>query len=144
MMVTMSDDVNLGGLGRRTVLCGVGVAGVAALAGCAGGDDEPKGLAPSLKGKEIAKTADVPVGGGKILADVKVVVTQPTQGTFKAFSAVCTHQGCLTGKVAGGLVQCPCHGSEFKITDGSVARGPASRPLQEYSVQVKGDGIVLI
>ncbi|MBO2450081.1 Rieske (2Fe-2S) protein [Actinomadura barringtoniae] len=143
-MVTMSDDVAPGGFGRRTVLCGVGVVGVAALAGCAGGDDKPAGLAPSMKGKEIAKTADVPVGGGKILADIKVVVTQPTQGTFKAFTAVCTHQGCLTGKVAGGLVQCPCHGSEFKIADGSVARGPAAKPLQEYPVQVKGDGIVLI
>ncbi|TDD92544.1 Rieske (2Fe-2S) protein [Actinomadura darangshiensis] len=130
------------GIGRRAVLYGgAGAVGAAALAGC-GGDSEPTSAA-DLKGKEIAKAADVPVGGGKVFGDQKVVVTQSSQGAFKAFTAVCTHQGCTVGSVTNGLIKCPCHGSEFKIADGSVAHGPAKEPLTEYPVQVKGDGIVV-
>lgn len=131
-----------GDIGRRAVLYGgAGVVGAAALAGCASGNEVKS--AQDLKGKEIAKAADVPVGGGKIYGDEKVVVTQPTQGTFKAFTAVCTHQGCTVGSVKQGLINCPCHGSDFKITDGSVVKGPADKPLREYPVQVQNGGIVV-
>ncbi|WP_301175203.1 Rieske (2Fe-2S) protein [Actinomadura geliboluensis] len=131
-----------GDIGRRAVLYGgAGVVGAAALAGCASGNEVKS--AQDLKGKEIAKAADVPVGGGKIYGDEKVVVTQPTQGTFKAFTAVCTHQGCTVGSVKQGLINCPCHGSDFKITDGSVVKGPADKPLREYPVQVRNGGIVV-
>ena len=51
-------------------------------------------------------------------------MTQPTAGTFKAFSAICTHQGCMVGEVADGTIICPCHGSQFTIADGSVAQRP--------------------
>ncbi|WP_246237161.1 Rieske (2Fe-2S) protein [Actinomadura chibensis] len=115
---------------------------MAVLAGCGGGDKEKS--ASDLKGKEVAKVADVPVGGGKINGAEKVVVTQPTPGSFKAFTAVCTHQGCTVGSVSDGLIKCPCHGSEFKIADGAVRRGPADRALTEYPVQVKGGGIVVV
>ncbi|WP_425424152.1 Rieske (2Fe-2S) protein [Streptomyces longwoodensis] len=81
------------------------------------------------------------MGGGKVFADRKVVVTQPAQGEFKAFSAICTHQGCTVATVAGGTINCPCHGSEFRIEDGSVARGPASRPLPAERITVQGDSI---
>ncbi|RKS73258.1 Rieske-like 2Fe-2S protein [Actinomadura pelletieri DSM 43383] len=128
------------GIGRRAVLCGAGIVGAATLAGC-GGDGEKS--TEELRGKEIAKTADIPVGGGKIYGGDKVVVTQPTQGAFKAFTAVCTHQGCTVGSVTDGLIKCDCHGSEFAIADGSVRRGPADKPLKEYPVQVKGGGIVV-
>ena len=130
-------------IGRRAVLYGgAGVVGAGALAGCGGGGGGAKSAA-DLRGKEIAKAADVPVGGGKIYGDEKVVVTQPTQGAFKAFTAVCTHQGCTVGSVRGGVIHCPCHGSEFKIADGSVAKGPADKALQEYPVQVQNGGIVV-
>ncbi|MCP9977234.1 Rieske (2Fe-2S) protein [Actinomadura madurae] len=146
----MGDDVTPGverasgerGIGRRAVLCGgAGAAGAAVLAGCAGGGGATP--AADLKGEQIAKAADIPVGGGKVYGDRKVVVTQPTQGAFKAFTAVCTHQGCTVGGVAGGLINCPCHGSEFAIADGSVRRGPAKEPLKEYPVQVKGGAVVV-
>ena len=78
-------------------------------------------------GSVTVKKSSVPVGGGVIDADAQLVVTQPEAGTFEAFSAVCPHQGCLVSQVQDGLIVCPCHGSEFKITDGSVVRGPASR-----------------
>jgi Rieske Fe-S protein len=92
-------------------------------------------------GTALGKTSDVPVGGGKIFADQKVVVTQPTAGQFKAFSAVCTHQGCTVASVSDGTINCPCHGSKFKVTDGSVANGPAQQPLPPKQVTVSGGEI---
>jgi nitrite reductase/ring-hydroxylating ferredoxin subunit len=129
-----------GGVARRTVLCGAGAAGAAVLAGCASSEEkEPK----DLGGKQVAKASEIPVGGGKAFSGTKVVVTQPAQGTFKAFTAICTHQGCLVDRVSNGVIKCPCHGSEFKIADGSVAHGPASRPLKEYPVRVSDGAIVI-
>ncbi|WP_175407342.1 Rieske (2Fe-2S) protein [Streptomyces sp. TRM64462] len=107
-------------------------------AGCGdGGDGGPSG------GKELAKTDDIPVGGGTVFPDEKVVVTQPMAGDFKAFSAVCTHQGCTVGSVVNGLIRCPCHGSRFRIADASVASGPATRPLPEREITVSGGSIRL-
>lgn len=130
-----------GGIGRRTVLCGAGVAGAALLTGCASGGDVKS--AEDLKGQEIAKAADIPVGGGKVYADENVVVTQPAEGAYKAFTAVCPHQGCSVDKVQNGLIRCPCHGSEFKIADGAVQKGPADKGLTEYPVEVRNGGIVV-
>ncbi|MFJ6986915.1 MULTISPECIES: Rieske (2Fe-2S) protein [unclassified Streptomyces] len=134
---------------RRTVLLTSGAAALAVAAVGCGGDDgggsasdgtpAPKGT----PGQELARTADIPVGGGRIFKDEKIVVTQPTEGDFKAFSAVCTHQGCLVGSVADGTVNCPCHGSTFKITDGAVTGGPAPRPLPEEKISVEGGSVRL-
>ncbi|MBP2581186.1 Rieske Fe-S protein [Streptomyces sp. PvR006] len=97
--------------------------------------------APS--GQALARTADIPVGGGTVFKAEKVVVTQPTAGEFKAFSAVCTHQGCLVNKVADGTIDCPCHGSKFSVTDAAVVAGPAPRPLPAEQITVSGDSITL-
>jgi Rieske Fe-S protein len=78
-----------------------------------------------------------------VLADKKVVLTQPSAGVIKAFSAVCTHQGCLVDGVSGGTINCPCHGSSFKVADGSVAAGPAKRSLPSVSVTVVDGAIKL-
>jgi Rieske Fe-S protein len=90
----------------------------------------------------LASTADIPVGAGKIFADRKVVVTQPTAGTFVGLSAVCTHKGCVVNKVADGTIDCPCHGSKFHL-DGTVANGPAQAPLTTMPVTVEGTSINL-
>ncbi|QLE70991.1 Rieske (2Fe-2S) protein [Streptomyces rectiverticillatus] len=82
-------------------------------------------------------------GGGKVFPDRKVVVTQPVKGEFKAFSAVCTHQGCVVKDVSGGAINCPCHGSKFRIADGSVQGGPAQGPLPEEQVSVRGGSLHL-
>ena len=95
---------------------------------------------PAAPANAIAKTADVPVGSGVIVDEV--VVTQPSAGEFKGFSAICTHQGCTVNEVADGTINCPCHGSKFNL-DGSVANGPASKPLESQAVTVQGDSIVL-
>lgn len=90
----------------------------------------------------LALTSDVPVGGGKILADKKIVITQPRAGSFQAFTAVCTHQGCTVSSVSGGTVNCPCHGSKFSIANGSVVAGPAPSALAPVSIKVQGSSIV--
>jgi Rieske Fe-S protein len=98
------------------------------------------GTAAAPAANVIAKTADVPVGSGVIVD--KVVVTQPTAGVFKGFSSTCTHKGCTVDKIADGTIDCPCHGSKFNL-DGSVANGPATKPLEAQAVTVQGDSIVL-
>lgn len=92
--------------------------------------------------KVLGKTADVPVGGGKLYPDDKVVVTQVKAGEFAAVSAVCTHQGCLVSAPADGQIPCRCHGSVFNL-DGSVKTGPASTALPSVPVTVSGDSIAL-
>ena len=91
-------------------------------------------------GTVLVAASEVPVGGGVIQGDF--VVTQPKKGTYKAFSKVCTHQGCDVSKVDGGVIICPCHNSEFSIQDGSPQGGPANRALPEQKVTVDGDNIV--
>lgn len=90
--------------------------------------------------KVLAAVSEVPEGGGVIKGDY--VITQPAAGTFKAFSKVCTHQGCDVNKIDGGLISCPCHGSQFSIEDGSVKGGPAPKPLPATAVKVDGTNVV--
>ena len=141
---------------RQKALIGAGLGLVAAvLAACttygkkpeASGDTTATTKPPPTTGgtagelnNVIAKTADVPVGSGVIVD--KIVVTQPSAGEFKGFSAICTHAGCTVNKVADGTIDCPCHGSKFNL-DGSVANGPATKPLEPAAVTVQGDSIVL-
>ena len=150
---------------RRTLLAGACAACAAALAGCSKYNSNNGGIAgsppapatsssaaqaaPAGSGSgaaagpaALASTADIPVGGGKILADKKIVITQPKSGEFHGFSAVCTHAGCIVGTVSGGTINCPCHGSRFSITNGSVVNGPAPSPLPPVGIKVQGTSIV--
>jgi Rieske Fe-S protein len=133
-------------VGRRTVLGGVAlVAAGAGVSACAAGATTDTSAAPTGKatsiggaaapapaGGGVGKETDVPVGSGKVFD--QVVVTQPAAGTFKAFSATCTHQGCTVSEVTATGISCPCHGSVFSITDGSVVNGPATKPLTAMKV----------
>lgn len=104
----------------------------------------PASAPPSGEGEALVKAADVPVGGGTVITAKKVVVTQPQAGEFKAFSAVCTHQGCIVNSVSDGTINCPCHGSKFRITDASVAAGPAKKPLPPEEITEKDGEIFLV
>lgn len=140
---------------RRAVIFGAGGAGLAvALSACgaSGGDDtasagqgapQDSQTQAAQGGGEIAKTSDIPQGGGKVFKDQDVVITQPEAGTFKAFSATCTHQGCPVASVSDNEIVCPCHGSKFSAKDGSVTNGPATQPLAEKAITVSGDSITL-
>lgn len=128
---------------RRIVFSGLGALGVAvALAGCGGSDSDGGGAAPTVdSGAELASTADVPVGGGIILSDEKIVITQPTEGTFEAFTAVCTHQGLLVTSVEDGKILCANHGSSYSAQSGEVEGGPAPSALATVAIDVKDDKI---
>lgn len=101
------------------------------------------GSAGGVAAGALSGTSDIPVGGGKIFDTQLVVVTQPSAGQFKAFSAVCTHMGCTVSQIANGRIDCPCHGSEYSITDGAVLAGPAPKPLPAKQIKVTGDSIFL-
>jgi Rieske Fe-S protein len=92
-------------------------------------------------GAVLASAADVPVRGCLVVPDAKVVITQPTEGDFKAFTAVCTHQGCLVETSSDGEIPCPCHASRFSLEDGSPLGGPATAPLTAVEITVDGDSI---
>jgi Rieske Fe-S protein len=146
-------------ISRRVAIAGTsGVACAAALSACstdgASGGAAPAAAPPAAPPAPgggggsgttgvLARVSAVPVGGGAVVADQDVVVTQPEAGDFRAFSATCTHQGCAVGEVSDGTINCPCHGSRFSITDGSVVEGPADAPLPERAISVDGEDIML-
>ena len=153
---------------RRGVLAGVGLVGLAgAVSACSSGGSSSSsagtnagappaagtGSAPSstsgngssaaAQGSALATTSEIPVGSGKIFTSEKVVVTQPNSGDFKAFSAVCTHMGCLVASISNGTIDCPCHGSQYSISTGAVVSGPAPSPLPAAPIKVSGNDITL-
>ncbi|MDQ3663742.1 MAG: Rieske (2Fe-2S) protein [Actinomycetota bacterium] len=152
---------------RRQLLRGTALAaGGAALWGMAGcGDDESTSTAarsttaettdPTTEptdppsgsgdgsGTVIGSASAVAAGSGAIFAKHSTVVTQPTRGEFRAFTTTCTHQGCPVDQVDGDQIVCPCHGSRYSVTDGSVVAGPAPAPLAERPVDVEDGRIVL-
>jgi Rieske Fe-S protein len=151
---------------RRGLLAGVGLAGLAsAITACGAGSSSstpppginevtpassaaaaaPAGGAPasSAAADALASTSKIPVGGGMIFPGPLVVVTQPTAGDFKAFSAVCTHMGCIVNQVSNGTIDCPCHGSQYSISTGAVVAGPAPKPLPVKQIKVSGGSVFL-
>jgi Rieske Fe-S protein len=152
-MSTAQDDdrSTVPGISRRSVLAAgaIGIPGVALVAcspakapadEAASGSSSPTG--PGSKAV-VAKLSDIPVGeaisatgpdGGKI------ILVRPTATTVAAYSAICTHQGCIV-EPAGKELDCPCHGSVFDLK-GAVLNGPAQRPLRQISVSVSGQDVV--
>ncbi|MFF4083063.1 Rieske (2Fe-2S) protein [Streptomyces sp. NPDC001777] len=130
---------------RRTVLKGAALAGAAGLgvAACStesklGHAETPTPTAPVTLGAP----EEVPVGGSKLYREQRLVVTCPAKGQYKAFSAQCTHGGCLLDKVEENVGSCPCHGSHFDTTTGKATRGPATVPLPAVPVRVEGGKLI--
>lgn len=124
-----------------------GAGATATLTACGGGGNGSDGGSDDGgargDGTVLARTTEIPEGGGKVFADEKVVVTQPTAGEFRAFSAVCTHAGCTVQDVSDGTINCPCHQSKFSIEDGSPAGGPAPKPLPRTEIRVENGSVRL-
>ena len=131
------------GVSRRAVIAGVGLVAAAACGRVADAPIDPVTPAPE-PGRPVGRTDEVPVGGGTIFPDARVVVTQPTPGEFHGFGIVCTHDSCELTSVADGTINCPCHGSRYAITDGSVVRGPARTGLRVENIAVDGGRIVVM
>lgn len=130
---------------RRIVFQGLGALSVAAvLAGCSSGDSGgaggDSGEAPEA-GTELAAAEEVPVGGGVVISEEGLVLTQPAEGEFKAFTSTCTHQGGALSSVEDGEMICPLHNSHFAIEDGSPVSGPATEALAEIPIEVR-DGAI--
>jgi nitrite reductase/ring-hydroxylating ferredoxin subunit len=145
---------------RRALLAGAGVTCAAVLAGCSTSDANNGGSTPAAGGAAtsgggtgttaagsalpagaLAATSQIPDGGGKIIDGVNIVITQPEPGSFRAFSAICTHQGCIVNRVSNGTIDCPCHGSKYSIKDGHVVNGPAPAPMLAVAIKVEGTSI---
>lgn len=135
-------------MNRRAALAGVGSAalGIAGgLSGCAehGTTSEPgSGTGAGSAGTVLGAASDIPLHGGRIFEVLEVVVTQPTPNDFRGFSSICTHTGCNVNEVKDGTINCPCHGSRYHL-DGTVARGPAPRPLPSRPVR-NADGQIIL
>jgi nitrite reductase/ring-hydroxylating ferredoxin subunit len=147
---------------RRAMLGGAaGVCAAALLGACGSDDGDDSGSGTDAKGgaatgaagattpaggggaNALGSTSEVPVGGGKVFPDQKILVTQPTAGQYKAFSAVCPHAGRIVSAPVGGTVTCPFHGSRFSATDGSLQGGPATKGLTAKAVKAEGGQLVL-
>ncbi|MBB6171120.1 Rieske Fe-S protein [Nocardiopsis mwathae] len=132
-------------MSRRRLLGAAGVAGAAMVgaSACASAEGRPKPQ-DVLRGRVVAQTTEIPEGGGKVIVQGKLVITQPEKGDYRAYSAVCTHSGCTIQEVTETEnIHCLCHGSEFDIATGEVLKGPATEPLEKFSVTIDGTDIVL-
>jgi nitrite reductase/ring-hydroxylating ferredoxin subunit len=129
------------GTARRTVLAGLGVAAAGGL-GCLVAIRGQRGEAGTTTPRALVALADVPAGGGTVVKSAGVVVTRDEGGQVRAFSAICTHQGCTVASVSGGTINCPCHGSRFDAATGTVVAGPAKSPLPPIAVAVRDGSVV--
>ncbi|GAA3370022.1 Rieske (2Fe-2S) protein [Streptomyces sannanensis] len=130
---------------RRTVLKGAALAGVAGLGAAACSTESKLGHAKNPTPTEpvtLGAADEIPVGGAKLYREQRLVVCRPAEGEYKAFSAQCTHAGCVLDKLEGTEGNCPCHGSRFDVTTGKALRGPATVPLPEVPVTAKGGKLI--
>jgi nitrite reductase/ring-hydroxylating ferredoxin subunit len=157
--VTAADSGPAVGPARRSVVllgatAGLGVAGIAGLAGCgsgagsagessgspsgaasAPGSGPPSGSASGGSSEDaLIKLSSVPVGGSVKIGGT--IVTRTGSNSVVGHSTTCTHQGCSV-EPAGRELHCPCHGSRFLAASGAVLHGPAQRPLDRVGLVVK-------
>jgi thiosulfate dehydrogenase [quinone] large subunit len=99
----------------------------------------------STKGTLLGPAKDVPKGRAATFTIPSTgdpgIIVQPTTGQFLAYDAVCPHAGCAVSYYASNDVfVCPCHGSEFQVSNGAVLNGPAPRGLAPLKVVKESDG----
>jgi thiosulfate dehydrogenase (quinone) large subunit len=69
------------------------------------------------------------------------IVIHTVSGEFVAYNAVCPHMGCTVGySAASKIIVCPCHGSEFEVSNGDVIQGPATRGLTKLKIVEESNG----
>lgn len=93
---------------------------------------------------QVGTTADFPAGQGKVVPvnDKPVIVVNTAQGGLKAYSAICTHLGCIVEwDQARQFILCPCHDGRFNAVNGAIISGPQPAPLPELALTVEGDAV---
>lgn len=143
---------------RRTVVGGMVAAGATAtLAACAAEPEPVETTPPSATVDQqpeeaageilLGPASDVMVGSGtkfQVDASLTILVTQPRAGEYRAFSATCTHSGCIVSGVQEGQIACGCHGARFNVETGAVEAGPARTALGKITVEVRGSDLYAI
>ena len=99
---------------------------------------------PLPPGTALATVTQIPVGGTSAVTvdGQNILLARPKVAEVVAFSAICTHQGCLVS-AAGSEFECFCHGSRFAAATGAVLTGPARRALDPIPVSVSGGSVVI-
>jgi Rieske Fe-S protein len=134
------DRDTCGECSRRGLLLGVGLAGLTTVVGLGEGtaaaDQNGSGDEERAKTIDLGRASRIKIGGGVVISKHNVVVTRPTKRTYRAFSAICTHQGCTVGSVAKKRIVCPCHGSKYSIWTGAALVGPATDSLGRRNIKI--------
>jgi Rieske Fe-S protein len=143
-------DTVRGSLSRRSFFCWLmslpitaALAGVLmAIIGC---QKPPSANAKIEKVRtRIGTRGDFPLNVGKLVVvrGRSIIVTNTQAAGLKAFSAICTHRGCVVGwNKWGGYIQCPCHQGSYNPQSGMVISGPPPRPLRRYKLAIQGEEV---
>jgi len=91
------------------------------------------------------KPDDVKANSGQIFrfgSQPGIVIRTP-EGELRAFTAICTHLACIVQYRADLThIWCACHNGHFDLNGKNIA-GPPPRPLEQFSVNVRGDRLVV-
>lgn len=94
----------------------------------------------------VGSPTQIPPGSGKVVAvGSKPAIVVNVDGAYKAYSAICTHLGCIVAYDANQrAIVCPCHDGHFSPANGSVISGPPPAPLASLTVSVEDDKILIV
>ncbi|TVR34223.1 MAG: ubiquinol-cytochrome c reductase iron-sulfur subunit [Balneolaceae bacterium] len=114
--------------------------------GNAGGDTDGITISGNQVIIDLDSTAGAPLnssGGWLLIRDAQVLAVNVDGTVIRAFTSVCTHQGCDTSwQFSNSLFTCSCHGSQFN-TSGGVVRGPAAQDLEEFNVSKDNSNVTI-
>ena len=152
-------------LNRRTALTAIaGTSAAFTLAACAAEPELAATTPPSASAPEatsdpestpeatteaaaepVGTVSDVPVGGATrfLVAGTPVIITQPSEGEFRGFVAICTHAGSAINGMRENDLYCGSHSSRFSTDTGEVISGPARNALGRVEVSVEGDQLLV-
>ena len=102
---------------------------------------------PEAAVNEVAagKVGDLKANSGKIVkfGTRPVLLIHASETSWRAFSAVCTHLNCTVQyQEASHQIWCACHNGLYDM-NGRVVSGPPPKPLEEYTVHVRGEEVVI-
>jgi Rieske Fe-S protein len=102
---------------------------------------------PEASTNEVAagKVQDLRPNAGKIVkfGNRPALLVRVSETEWRAFSAVCTHLNCTVQyQDSTHQIWCACHNGFYDL-NGKVVSGPPPKPLEQYTVHVRGDDLVI-